>query len=520
MSDRSKGVLLFILFLFLLVPAAAFGWNSDNNPEKIIKGAVYIDDIPVGGMEVESAREAVQKKLRAFPETTARLVYLDKTWDFKFSELGISAHVDQAVLEAQRLGRRGPLSQRVKERWKTLTKGKKITVPVTVDKESAKEKLETVAARVESKARDARYIYHNQQAEIIPHVYGRHLDVEETIEMLLASAIEEATNPNAQVEISLPVEMSYPKVTTKILKEKPLTNVTGSFVTHFNTRQTGRSKNIVTAAEYLDGLVVPPGETFSFNEAVGPRTKEAGFEEAIIIIDEQFAPGMGGGVCQVSSTLYNAALKAGMKIKERTRHSKVIGYVPVGLDAAVSYGYLDLKFINTTDAYIAICSEVYGGTLAFKILSEKPNPYDIEVRSFIESTVKPRTQIKQDSGIPQGKEYIQSPGKNGHVTRVERIWYQDGKEVKRETISRDFYPAEARVLIRGSHQTQVVKPEQKGKQGVSGKQQNNNDNASHQDSGGDSGEKPVTGVGESTGQLQEAELQPEFTHEIHEAEVH
>jgi len=442
------------------VPAVAFGWNSDNNPERIIKGAVYIDDIPVGGKEVEAVRKAVRGKLEAFPETPVQLVYLNKSWTFTFAELGVSAQVDQAVKKAQQLGRSGPLSQRVKERWKALSEGWKISVPVVVEKEKAWEKLQSVANDVETKAKNARYIYHNQKAEIIPHVYGRHLDVEEAIQILQDSAAEEAADPDSKVSLNLPVEITYPKVTRKILRDKPMTHVTGSYVTYFNTGQVGRSKNIVTAAKYLDGFVVPPGETFSFNEAVGPRTKEAGFEEALIIIDEQFTPGMGGGVCQVSSTLYNAALKAGMKIKERTRHSKVIGYVPVGLDAAVSYGYLDLKFINSTDAYIAICAEVYGGTLSFKILSERPNPYTIEVRSFIESTVKPRTQVKEDSGIPEGKEYIQSPGKNGHVTRVERIWYQDGKEVRRETISRDFYPAEARVIIRGSHESQVVKPEE------------------------------------------------------------
>ena len=83
------------------------------------------------------------------------------------------------------------------------------------------------------------------------------------------------------------------------------------------------------------------------------------------MFDKEFVPGLGGGVCQVSSTLYNAVLKAGLKIKERSRHSRVINYVPVGLDAAVSYGYLDLKFINNSDSYIAICAEVYGGTLKY-----------------------------------------------------------------------------------------------------------------------------------------------------------
>lgn len=461
MSGKSKGVISFILFVILLVPAVAFGWNSDNDPEKIINGAVYINDMPIGGMEVKKARKIAESSIKGFPETEVELSYSNKKWVFKFRELGIRTDVEAAVTEARQLGRRGAISQRIKERWKALSKEQRITVPVTIDKEKALKQLKAVAISVGKKAQNARYTYHNHKPEIIPHVYGSELDLEKTLEKLMAAAKKRVDNPDIDLSVSLPVEMIYPEVTAPILKNKAITIVSGDYATNFNTRQVGRSKNIAMAVKYLDGTVVPPGGTFSFNDAVGPRTKGTGFEEALIIVDDQFAPGLGGGVCQVSSTLYNAALRSGMKIKERSRHSKIINYVPIGLDAAVSYGYLDLKFINTTDFYIAICAEVHGGSLNMRILSEKKSPYTIEVRSFIESRVEPRTEIRYDGGIEQGKEYIESPGKAGSVARAERIWYKDGKEVKREVISRDFYPAEAKVIIKGSHKTQVIKPEKK-----------------------------------------------------------
>lgn len=471
MSEGSKGIIISILILILVVPAAAFGWNSDNDQKRIIRGAVHINGIPVGGQEGTAVRESLEKRFSGFSDTQAELSYQDKQWSYTFRELGVSLEWERAVEDALQLGRRGTFSQRVKERWRALTRGWAFTIPVDFDRAKAVEKFEPIQQSIATKARDARYLYHNQQAEIIPHVYGRQLDMEETMDRLLAVSREKAENvlddsdgesaPSGKVAIPLAVKMSYPKVTSNLLKEKTITNIAGSYATNFNTGQVGRSKNINMAAKYLDGYVIPPGEEFSFNEAVGPRTKEAGFEEALIIVDDQFAPGLGGGVCQVSSTLYNSALRAGLKITERTRHSKVIRYVPVGLDAAVSYGYLDLKFINNTDSYIAVCAEVHGGTLDFRLLSERPNPFKIEVRAFIESTVKPKTQVREDSGIPEGKEYIEAPGSNGHVARVERIWYQDGKEVKRETISRDFYPAEARVIVKGSQGKEVVKPEKK-----------------------------------------------------------
>ncbi len=218
--------------------------------------------------------------------------------------------------------------------------------------------------------------------------------------------------------------------------------------------------------KYLDGTVVPPGDIFSFNETVGPRTREAGFEEAIIIAGQEFVPGLGGGVCQVSTTLYNAALKAGMKITERSRHSRMIHYVPIGLDAAVSYGVIDLKFQNTSKDYIVVCGEVYYGTVNIKILSESQSSYDIKIEPIIEDTVEPKTETKNDSSIEEGKEIIEKTGAKGYVTRVERYWLDKGKVLKREIISRDFYPAETRIIIRGTQKTPVSKPPDEGNSSV------------------------------------------------------
>ncbi len=471
MSERSKIILIAILILILVVPAAAFGWNMDNDEKRFIRGSLFINGMPIGGQEAAAVRVSLEEKCAGFKDTQVQFSYLDKQWLFSFEDLGVSLEWEKAFENALELGRKGSFQQRFKERWKAVTEGQNITIPVNFDRALTMEKLQPIQKSVVSEARDARYLYHNNEVEITPHVYGRELNLDGTVEMLVAASQEEgeriiAAPPSEKrsqnpITISLPVEMSYPKVTARLLKEKTITHVAGSYATSFNTGQVGRSKNIYTAAKYLDGYVIPPGAAFSFNEVVGPRTKEAGFEEALIIVDDQFAPGLGGGVCQVSSTLYNTALRTGLKITERTRHSKVIHYVPVGLDAAVSYGYLDLKFINDTDSYIVVCAEAYNGTINFQLLIERANPFSIEVRSFIESTVKPRTEVREDVEIPEGKQYIESPGKNGHIARVERVWYQDGKEVRRETISRDFYPAEARVIVKGGREREVVKPEDK-----------------------------------------------------------
>ena len=149
--------------------------------------------------------------------------------------------------------------------------------------------------------------------------------------------------------------------------KKPIPIPIAQYSTHFDSTQVNRTENIRLAAKALDGKLLAPGERFSFNGSVGERTNEAGYKEALIIEGNTFIPGLGGGVCQVSSTLYNAVLLAQLEILERHRHTLPITYVPPGQDATVAYPVLDFKFRNSTDAYLLIRSFVDENTLTFQL---------------------------------------------------------------------------------------------------------------------------------------------------------
>jgi vancomycin resistance protein YoaR len=131
-------------------------------------------------------------------------------------------------------------------------------------------------------------------------------------------------------------------------------NEISRYTTTLYNKEENRVHNIETAAEKLNKTIVRPGEVFSFNETIGERTKDRGFKKASIIVDGEKKTGTGGGVCQISSTLYNAALLADMKILERHEHSRKVPYVPEGKDAAVVYGSKDFKFKNTKDYPVEI----------------------------------------------------------------------------------------------------------------------------------------------------------------------
>jgi len=210
---------------------------------------------------------------------------------------------------------------------------------------------------------------------------GKKVNIEKTLELLL--------NANEGERIKLVIETVDPPVkpktvqeitppkteqeTTKRATKKKLVKI-ASYTTKLLNRSENRVNNIELASKKLDNLVIKPGEEFSFNKAVGRRTKAKGYEEAPIIVKTEEGPkesvGVGGGVCQLSTTLYNAVEEAGLKVTERHMHSKDVGYVPEGEDATVAYGSADFKFVNTRDNPIVIRTYLSKNKLTVKLFEE------------------------------------------------------------------------------------------------------------------------------------------------------
>ncbi|WP_428911210.1 VanW family protein [Niallia sp. Krafla_26] len=168
--------------------------------------------------------------------------------------------------------------------------------------------------------------------------------------------------------IEVPVQMIYPRVDSELL-ENVKTKLIGQYVTYFNSHNKERSQNISLASHAINNQVVFPGETFSFNQTVGQRTKAKGYLPAPIIVKGELAEGIGGGICQVSSTLFNAVDRAGVKIIKRFSHSKRVPYVPPGRDATVSWYGPDFSFYNQYNQPILIRSKVYPGTMIVQVYS-------------------------------------------------------------------------------------------------------------------------------------------------------
>lgn len=272
--------------------------------------------------------------------------------------------------------------------------------------------------------------YTTEPYMVYNHVVG--VDFENDIEELQAMLNEEKD------EYVIPLKITYPEVTINDIGIEAFPNELSTFSTSYYASNVNRTTNLRLASNKIDGIVLMPGDVFSYNQVVGRRTEEAGFKNAAIYENGQVVDGLGGGICQISSTLYDAVVKADLEIVSRTNHMFKTSYLPAGHDATVVYGSIDFKFKNSRDYPIKIISDVSGGLATISIYGmARETEYDISIDSKIIRSLPYSTEYQRNSAYRSGS-IIQS-GTNGYVVEAYKIYSLNGNEVKRELLSRDTY---------------------------------------------------------------------------------
>lgn len=218
--------------------------------------------------------------------------------------------------------------------------------------------------------------------------------------------------------------------------------------TSFNADNVGRTTNVLLATEACDGVVLLPGDTFSYNDTVGPRTYERGFKDAIVYVGTSAEAGVGGGICQVSSTLYYTVLRADLKIVERHAHSRIVTYVPLGEDATVAWGSKDFKFRNDTDFPIRVETSHTRSTLTVRIVgTQTVAGKEIKMDTTVLSKNPFEVVYETDKTLPVGTTKVKSNGYTGYVTETYRVVYVNGKEVSRTFENKSTYTRYDKVIL-------------------------------------------------------------------------
>ena len=287
---------------------------------------------------------------------------------------------------------------------------------------------------------------------------GVTLDVAATVENI-QKAVSEAKDDTSAIRVVATVEVEKPKIskeTAERCKDK-----IGSFSTTFNAGNVNRSKNVANAARLISGSVLYPGETFSVHDVISPLTEENGYYAAASYNQGKVEDTLGGGVCQVSTTLYNAVLRAELEVVERSPHSMVVSYVELSMDAAIAGDYKDFKFKNNTDVPIYIQGGTYSGTLYFNIYGEETRSEDRSVtfKSEVTDTIEPGAdKITYDKTKPESYESVTQEAHTGYKAILWKIVDENGKESKTQ-VNSSTYAASPRYVTKGAKKEET-KPEE------------------------------------------------------------
>ncbi|WP_312712497.1 VanW family protein [Proteiniclasticum ruminis] len=401
--------------------------------EKVYPGVSVMGE-DLSGMTLPEVKNLLETKILEAVKTNALTVVVkDREFTLNLGDL-------DPVLDAQSLAENivsiGKNLDEAEKLQRIYTKTlEEVEVQYTYSEEKLIAYVKSIASEINVNAKNATIKKSGDGFTVTEHQTGMVLEEEKLIASL--KEVLSKLEPGAKLEASLVID--EPKVTSDALKM--IDGRLSTFTTNYSTSAAGRKHNVGFAASLINGTVLMPGETFSYNAEIGPVTLRAGFKNAGVIIGDKIEDGVGGGLCQVSSTLYQAALHSNMGIEQRRNHSMAVAYLKPGMDAVVYGPYLDLKFKNNYPNPVYIQAYGDNNNLSVSIYGHQADlgGYSYKVFSETTSVLQPTIKKVEDNTLFVGEEVVEKKPVTGYTSKTYRQTIKDGKVVKTEVISQDSY---------------------------------------------------------------------------------
>ena len=453
------GVVVLVLLLLLLAGAGAgfyYYYSKYINIDAIYPG-VTIQGMSVGGMTQEEAEAKVQEYVDQVSQETVTLQVRKKETAFPLSDIGLKCTNMDVVEEAYNLGKTGNVFKRVMEVRELEKKGTDFPLTFSVDKEETKKVVAKKAKKFLAKKKDATIKRVDGKFVITKHVHGIAIDFDANAEKLAEVFGNKDWNHKSVV---FPMDYTLDKAKHTKKELSAIKDVLGTYTTSYAGSASGRCANVENGASLINGTVLYPGESFSVYSKVAPFTAANGYHLAGSYSNGQTVQTYGGGICQVSTTLYNAVLRAELNVTERLNHSMTVHYVPLSADAAISGTDKDLKFTNNLDHPIYIQGTAGGSSITFTIYGKEYRASNRKVE-YVSQTLSVRglsEKVIKDNTMEEGKRVVESNGRTGYTARLWKVVYIDGKETKRTQVNSSSYMSTPSVVRVGTKKKEVPKP--------------------------------------------------------------
>lgn len=444
-----KKILPFAAFAIIV---AGFSLASDmvkaqENEDGVIPDKVYIGDIAVGGMNADEATQAVQADVAQRMSAQFTLTAGERQVMVSAEDLGVEWANTHVIEDALTVGKAGNLIERYKAKKDLENADKVFDIQYDVDEQKVKSCLEANAGDLNQEPVENGLTRENGAFVLTEGKQGVEVDTTKAVAEIKDFFSSDWNGGNGTIELS--AKVVDPKVSAEDLKK--VKDVLGTFSTDFSASSAGRIANVKNATEKINGSVLYPGEEFSVYDAIGPLDASNGYELAGAYENGTTVESYGGGVCQVSTTLYNAVIRAELEVTERFNHSMMVDYVQPSMDAAIAGTYKNMKFKNSTEAPVYIEGYTDGGILYFTIYGEETRDPDRKV-TFESETVsvdEPATQIVA-SGDPIGAVNVTQKSHTGRTAQLWKIVTVNGVEKSREVFNKSKYNASPKIISVGT----------------------------------------------------------------------
>lgn len=446
--EKNKNILKIAVIAVLVLSAAGVGAYFYNKAmvKKMAQvvdidtfyDGISVNNVPLGGLTQDEAKEKLSTDVNnVIREQIISLVDGENTYDIKYGDIDAKYNIDDTLLAAYNYGRNGELKDRYKQVTDLKDNPKDFEAQFTYNEELLKTKINEISAQVKVEPENSVMKRENGAFVISDEKIGYEMDFDSTYNA--TKAVIESLQPGT-------VEIKKNEIQPEITREEneKATSLIGTYYTTFSGNDYGRNENLRVGCANINGTELAPGEIFSMNEGLGPQTYENGYRDAAVIVDGKIEDGLAGGVCQITSTLYNAVILAELKIVERSNHSLAVSYVPLGQDAAVAGDYKDLKFQNDTDYPVYIEAYISGNKLITNVYGYEIHSPSREVKfeNIVDSVIqKPAEKVTEDPEKPKGYREVTYYGKQGKKVSTYKIVYENGQQISREYFSSSTYRA-------------------------------------------------------------------------------
>lgn len=412
---------------------------------------VYVDGVPLGGMTMEQAVAAFTRQQAQRGDTLRITVEAaDKQWTITENEIPFTRNADAVLKRAYAIGRKGfqwmsenaltPFETRWQHTLQTKRDGAYFVTRVTYDEQDVRRVCREIAAQVDREAVNAviaTFDYDTRAFTVTKDVPGLKLDADKLFKALKAEldAGRYTTRLTAETEQILPL-------VTSVSLQNGFAKLSEASTKTTNDQR--RNTNISLAARAITGTCVMPGETFSFNRATGQRSVDKGYQPAPAIFDGTTQDEVGGGVCQVSSTLFNAAAMADMTIVSRTPHAWPSSYIAKGLDATVNWPGIDFQFRNDKSTPVFIVARYENKKVSVEMYGMRAYAGEsiiLETKTLKETEPDAQPEYRENPELAPGTQQVKRKARTGYLVQTDRVYLRDGQEIRREKLCTSDYRA-------------------------------------------------------------------------------